>query len=135
MSKKKSLQNELLELMRHKDGIVVNDLIPYEEIRSKYLEFVERLRSKGELSEVEELKDVVLEYIKLVLMYGTLNEKALLIKELMKYLFPTKREMDMKFSGDIMFMVNPKIVGEKMEENKGEIDDIGDNISEDSDES
>ncbi len=75
-------------------------------------ELIEAIESLGEIKEIEDLKGFVLKQIKYLIKYGTIKEKVYLMRELMKYIFPVKRDINMKLKGEIKLVINSNIMGE-----------------------
>jgi len=63
--------------------------------------------------EIGELKQSIIEFINLVFKVGTMQEKLFVFREVMKYLFPTKREMRAQIDKrEIIFNVHKEIAGD-----------------------
>lgn len=93
--------------------------------------FNEKLNKLSSELELDIFKGIILREIAYILKYGSSSEKIRIISEILKYLYPTKREVNMKLRGNINMIVNPKIMGEEVE-----VEDADrDNISEDAEQS
>lgn len=123
---KKSLKNKVEDIGDNSE--IINSLLEHTDIVAadlarglkEYIKSKELLELKDlydefakirDFDDVENFKSVVLKQVLYILKYGSSSERVRIIAELMKYLFPTKRDINLRHSGNIQIVMNPNIMG------------------------
>ncbi len=118
--KSKELNISNLVEFKNFDGVdkiykeITNELEQYLSSK-KLLDFKELHQEFDNIKDFDDInrfKTAVLKQVLYILKYGSSNERVKVLAELLKYLFPTKRDVNLRHSGNIKIVVNPLIMGE-----------------------
>ncbi len=111
------ISNKLLQNSEELALELVNDLEEY--LKSKKLlelkDLYDEFARIKDFEDIDSFKSAVLKQVLYILKYGSSNERVRIIGELLKYLFPTKRDINLRHSGNIYFIMNQNIMGDVSE--------------------